>query len=32
MQLEMRKVRLDSTDVKRIYFDAFPKRSGCLFR
>ena len=31
MQLEMRKVRLDSTDVKRIYFDAFPKKERMPF-
>lgn len=31
MQLEMRKVRLDSADVKRIYFDAFPKKERMPF-
>ena len=31
MQLKMRKVRLGSADVKRVYFDAFPKKERMPF-
>lgn len=31
MQIRMEKVRLNSTDIKRIYFEAFPKRERMPF-